>query len=468
MLAAARSFTDTAARGISMPLSRQRVFAFALAVLLASQGAAIAADQASDAAGAKTSQKTPTVEVDVGPVGPQSGEDAQGEKNEQGEKPEQPPQSVRSIDLHTQTDRMHGLNGYHVDIPKVRTKITIAGFIKADLVHDFREMDSLAKFIPATITVPSVEKGQTTMSVNPSRLIVGSASETRLGRLTTMFSMDMFANANSRSPSPRLRQAFAELDGLLFGGGIRIGQSWSTWDDVTTLPDTLDFEGPNGSDQTRQPLLRWIRPVRDDWLIWLAIENPDTEISGPGDPDSETRSPDGVATLQYKRGFGHVKLALLLRDIGASDGGESVYDFGWGIQSTGRISLPGRFSKDDFRYQIQYGHGIGRYINAGLEDAVIQGTDLELIPYFSGYVAFRHYWAEKWRSTASFGWVQADNQPLQTGTALNRTFYASANVIYSLREQIDMGAEVLWGDRRNQNGQTADNWRIQFSTKVGF
>lgn len=378
-------------------------------------------------------------------------------------------EELAPIDLSVESDRTLPNQGMHIGLPQYDTKLTISGLIKADFIHDFRGMDAPAQFIPAKIVVPGDSDGQTTFSANPSRFVLATASSTGFGRLTSLFSMDLFGKADGRAPDPRLRQAWGQLDGVLFGGGIRAGQSWSTWDDVPALPETLDFWGPNGSDQTRHPLLRWIRPIGERWTVWTAVEDPQGSVSGMA-AENDTRWPDGVLSVIYAGDWGQVKPALLLRDIGGKNASGTQRAFGWGVSASGVFNLPWLDRRDNFRWQAQYGEGIGFYVNSddALPDAAMAGSELQLIPVFAGYVALQHWWNETIRSNATFGWVDVNNQSLQLGTALDRTFYTSGNLIWSPVPQVDLGVEFLWGEHRNKNGDDGYDPRLQFSAHYRF
>ena len=387
---------------------------------------------------------------------------------------------IEPVDLAVEADRMHPNMGIHIRIPRLETKLTVSGFAKADFIHDFRGIRSKGQFIPAEIIIPSSSKEQTSFSANPSRFAIATASPTRFGRLTTLFSMDLFGDKNSNKPVPRLRQAWGQLDDLLFGVGVRAGQSWSTWDDVPALPETLDFWGPNGSDQTRQPILRWILPIGESWKIWTALEDPESIVVS-SDPTtfagrSETRWPDGVLSAIYVGDWGQVKSAVLLRDVGGQlrdiqaqeDQGSIDRAFGWGLSLSGKLNAPWLAAKDNVRFQLQYGAGVGKYVNSEIADAVINGSKMDLIPVFAGYLALQHWWTEELRSNATFGWVDIYNRRMEASDALNRTFYTAGNLIWSPVPQVDLGVEFLWGQRREKSGQEAEDPRLQFSAHYRF
>ena len=279
---------------------------------------------------------------------------------------------------------------------------------------------------------------------------------------------DFFDNSTSTKPNLRLRQAWGKLDNFFWGGSLLAGQAWSTMEDVAALPENMDFQGPNGSNQNRQPLIRWNRTFGNKYSLWLAAEDPDSNIENG---DGKTGLPDGVIALQYNGGWGHLKSGLLGRQIiGEADtGGGDESQLGVGATLAGLINLPILGKKDNFRGRVTYGRGLGSYENeSGVPDGVMDGDDLNLLPLFAGYGALQHWWSDSWRSNAVFGWLKVDNKSGQTDTSLERTLYSALNLVWSPVKQMDLGGEVLWGQRKNKNGDDGDATRIQFSTKYSF
>ena len=395
-------------------------------------------------------------------------------------------EEVEAIDMSIETDRMDSHQGQHLEIKKTGTKLTISGYVKGDVIHDFREMNSPAKFVATNIVIPEGRGNQTTFSANASRFLIATATPTPVGKLTTLVSMDFFGNTTSAKPDPRLRQAWGQLDDFVpwVGGSLRVGQSWSSWDDIPSLPETLDFEGPNASDQTRHMLVRYERKFGEDLVFWLALENPSSSIeagaASVGVVSSQTRSPDGVLSLRYDLGdWGYVKPAVLFRDVSASDsvgpGAVTQHKFGWAINvsSTTNLLFLGSFGKkeekqDNLRWEINYGHGWGSYTSDGVSDGVIVGNDLQLLPVLGVTIGYQHFWLQKLRSNAVFGMTDVNNRATQAADALDRTLYTALNLIWSPVSQVDLGMEGLWGQRRNLDGEKAWVPRLQFSAKFKY
>lgn len=364
------------------------------------------------------------------------------------------------------------LKGLSFTIPSTKTVMTISGFVQADLIRDFDKIASPTGFITKDIVVNGQPEGQpngrTTFSANTSRFVIASGTPTRYGKLSTFISMDFLGNSKSSSPDPRLRQAWGQLDEFFFGGALRAGQSWTTWDDVPALPETLDFEGPNASQELRQPLIRWSRDFQDQYTLWIGVESPDYNI---GNADTKTAMPDIIASFNWHGDWGHIKPAFVGRQLkGKSDSGRNDSAFGWGVQLAGIVNVPWPAKKDNFRFQTVYGAGIGSYNNdGGIADGWFDGSDnLKAIQTFQGYGAFQHWWIDSLRSNAVFGYVYADLRKTQPEDALQQTMYFAGNLIWSPIEQMDIGAEFLWGQRENNNDAIGSARRIQFSTKYAF
>jgi hypothetical protein len=379
---------------------------------------------------------------------------------------------LTGIDLGKETDQFGDTKGWNFKIPQTETVLTISGFIRASAIHDFDQIDSPTKFATRHIVVDGessdADDQQTTFTANASRFVLGSTTPTKAGKLSTFFSWDFNANTTSASPNLRLRQAWGQIDDILFGGDLRVGQVWTTWDDLEALPETMDFQGPNGSQQNRHPLIRWSRDLDDELTLWLALEQPDYNIT---DGSTPTGIPDAIASLRWHGDWGHLKPAIIGRQIrGDSDAGGADTVFGWGTQLAGVINLPVLARKDNLKFQVVYGSGIGSYNNdGGYDDALFTGDgDLKAINSFQGFGALQHWWTDSLRSNAVFGWVDVNNKSEQTEDSLDRSLYAAGNLVWSPLKQVDMGLEYLWGERRNKSDKKGTAKRVQATAKFKF
>ena len=83
-------------------------------------------------------------------------------------------------------------------------------------------------------------------------------------------------------------------------------------------------------------------------------------------------------------------------------------------------------------------------------------------------VYYGHSWSDKWSSAFGFSQHQQDNTQGQLGTAFRRGNYGSLNLLYTPAKNVTTGAEIVWGQLENKAGMAAEDYRLQFSTRVAF
>jgi len=299
-----------------------------------------------------------------------------------------------------------------------------------------------------------------TITARYSRFSLDLRTPTGVGRLRAFIEGD-FAGASN---AYRLRHAFGQYKKIL------VGQTWSTLVDLKSIPEELDFEGLNAKVLLRHAQIRGTFTNLRKHTLAVGIENPSPEITngrGVG------IIPDLVLRTDWEIFFGHLQTSAVFRGLRAESetaGQETDTVFGWGLNVGGNVSIPWLAEQDDLRFQLNLGEGYGHYINdlkaEGGQDAVLDTTTNELIvlPAFSGYVAFAHWWkTETWRSTLCYGYVRVHNLDIQAADSYTRTDRISINLIFSPVTRMDVGAEFLWGRRENKDGQKGTAQQIQLA-----
>jgi hypothetical protein len=124
------------------------------------------------------------------------------------------------------------------------------------------------------------------------------------------------------------------------------------------------------------------------------------------------------------------------------------------------------FGADSLITSFSYGDGIGRYIqdlpsgSAGVVDTL---GNLQTLTAWGAMVGYRHLWSETWRSTASYSYVQLDNQLEQGDFAYDQTHYAQGNLVWAPTKNFYVGLEYLYGHKEARNGNRGDDHRVQLS-----
>jgi hypothetical protein len=336
-----------------------------------------------------------------------------------------------------------------------------------DIIHDFDAIGSQFDFVTSTIpvdggTLDEGSEGRTTFSPRASRISFDGRGLVGDGFVKAFVAFDFFTSGDI---GVQLREAYFELNGLVGGGDLVVGQTYSTFVDTDALPETLDYEGPTGSIFIRLPLLRWQRAF-DATDLRVSIEAPESDVK---DADGLTGWPDFSAAGRWRGEWGHVKVALLLREIRAtadSVSARSQVGAGGSFSGTVQVTRGG----DNFVWQASYGTGIGRYLDDPPSDGFIDPVtgDLETLPVFGGFAGFQHWWLSNLRSTVIFSPIFVNNPASRPDDALKSTQYVAVNLIWSPYAATDFGVEWLWGQRVDEDGESGTANRIQFTARYTF
>lgn len=260
-----------------------------------------------------------------------------------------------------------------------------------------------------------------------------------------------------------LRHAYVQWNNWL------AGQTWSNFQDVAALPDAVDFVGPSESVVfVRQAQLRY-----SNGPVAVSVENPHTVLTpyqgGAARLASGDASlPDVTARYTHRGSFGHVGVAGLVRQLRYETPSSRSSGAGYGLSVSGKYNLG---ANDDLRFALTGGRGIGRYVGFALgSDGVLDASgEIEPVGVLAGYAAWRHVFSPQWRSNLFYSHAQLDNDTALTGTALTRSAQSlHANLIYTPLPKLDVGAELIFGRRTLESGESGDLRRLHTHVRYSF
>jgi hypothetical protein len=359
------------------------------------------------------------------------------------------------------------LKGF-IAIPGTDTIFKIGGSARVDTIVDLGNNGNPNQFVPSTIPVPG-EPGwdggeRNTLHAKGTRLSLELRRPVPFdGSLRIYTEYDFYDDATSSAMKFRARHFYGQAWNFL------IGQTFSAFMDIDAFPDTVDYQGPNGIVNRRQPQIRYTRPIYEGASkvqLFASIEQPEGKL----DTDESTTElsvvnhvPDGIAGFRWEGTLGHVQAAGLFRELSfESDNGPSRDSFGWGASLSASLNV---FEKDKLSAQVTYGEGVARYINdvsgENLDAALVNGR-LEAVPVFAAMAGFTHHWGDQWRSTISGGYVQVDAPDTLDRFTLDRTLYGSANLMWHPTNSFRMGLEYLYGHKETLDGSERDGHRFNF------
>jgi hypothetical protein len=361
------------------------------------------------------------------------------------------------------------------------TTVTIGGYVKLDAMFtDFSDgtVDGSSPgrdfYIPSVTPVGGTSEN-TVFDMHARQTRIHLATDSKIGEqnLKSYIEVDFMVNPLgderiSNSYAPRLRHAYISYGKWLFG------QTWSTFQNVASLPETVDFIGNTDAGIfIRQPQIRY---TRDNWQF--SIENPETTVTPNGGGTrivaDDNELPDFVGRYNYQNKDLSLVGAVLLRQLSYNDTGAtpagSVNDStpSWGISLTGKYLFA---NKDDIRFGINVGSGMGRYIGLNVSNGAVvdNNSQLEAIDSLGLFASYRHLWNAKWRSNLTYSRIDIDNNTALTGTSATKaTASARANVFYDWVENLTLGGELALANREIETGADGSMTRLQFMAMYKF
>jgi hypothetical protein len=361
------------------------------------------------------------------------------------------------------------------------------GIAQADAMVDTKRVDPLWEdtLRPSKIGVNGQygTDGQTSISIKQSRLGTKGSLPTEDGPpVSFKFEFDLFGTgADEGQLTFHLRYFWGEWGPLL------VGQADSVFRDGDIFPNLIDYWGPPGFVDKRNPQLRWTpwRTATD--RVAVALEKPGNDVDAgsirliDAYQSAEVRSDEKLPdlTIQYRRdgGWGHVQVAGVLRKVAYeyrtapdqpwSKGSQP----GWGLNLATAIQTAGR---DRLLLQAVYGHGIATYLcDGGMDlaptaDPAAGTLAAKSIPLLGVLAYYDHFWSDTWSSAIGYSFTQVENTNFQEPTAFHRGDYASTNLLHAPAARVLLGGELLWGRRTNNDGSSGEDVRLQLTVKYRF
>lgn len=360
------------------------------------------------------------------------------------------------------------------------TTLSVYGSAKVDAIYTDADGGGDYTYVPAAVPLDAqqdeIPSHKFLMHARQSRFGFASSTSTDYGKFNTKLEFDLFGSGGNQSYSNsygvRLRRAYGELGHLL------AGQEWSTFIDLSMYPETIDFGGAAGSLFIRQAMVRWTQPFTGGSFMF-ALENPESTylVKTQSDPAGAwTNSklqcsddfPDVIARVNFDAGIGHFSAAGLARHLIIEDG---LYDDSTWTGAVSVNALFTLFAKDKLKLEVNYGNGLGRYMESEFDDAFLNPVsgDIETNTQWGGFASYQHYWIDSLRSTFVYSQAERDNDTSYVTDAVDKKYQSvHANLIWSPVPRMDVGIEYIWGYREVENGEDGDINRIQTAVKYKF
>lgn len=362
----------------------------------------------------------------------------------------------------------------------------VGGRVRLDALYDTGSKGALYGLNPSTLPLKNIQAeasnhGHINAGVSSSRLLA-EVSRSFDGLPTSAYMEFDFAKDSSNTTtsfSPRVRHLYVKA------GGFLLGQTWYTFQDMDSFANTLD----NLYGGSRQPMVKYTYEVSKCTSLAIAGEKPNTEYIGndgnlhDNDQYGKSQLPDLATQLKLKHLHGHITFSGVIRRLqihvpkavaGLTDNFTKTKT-GWGLGFSGRYNF---YKKSGLMWQVNGGHGTGRYIDdLNSQDAYLQ-YGAGITPQFSiikviNYIAGLELWLTNDLAATLAASLTHISKPK---TSLNVVTYNTTqrryhtNLIYNIFPNSQVGIEVMHYQRRAglQTKNTGKDTRILSSFIYNF
>jgi hypothetical protein len=354
------------------------------------------------------------------------------------------------------------------DLEESKYKVKFMGSVRVNGFYDFAGMKSTEGFMPYDIPVgvndiPGLSSVY--IGARQSRIGVEGNANTKVGKIKTYIEVDF---ASATESYFRLRHAYAEWNFW------KLGYTWSTFMDNASLPQTVEFEGPNSSLSKRHGVIRYERKLKTNNIVGVSIESPRADYSNPADTmisnSSTQRNLDLAGRYKYFNNRGHIQVAGILRKIDFLQHGKMEDMLGWGILLSSTVHFSG---KHQINAQYSLGKGIAYYYVGTTRrqlDAVYDPVtdDMVLKRIQGGFINYSFRYNPSWIFSAIAGTSYMKGEQFETGNTFKSSQYYGTNLFYNPIETISLGLEVTTGSRKNLDNQKGNATRISMLAKFDF
>ena len=352
------------------------------------------------------------------------------------------------------------------DLEESKYKVKFMGSARINGFYDFAGMKSTEGFMPYDIPVGMEDiPGLSSIYIGArqSRMGIEGTANTKVGKIKAYIEVDFVSSTDSYL---RLRHAYAEWNYL------KLGYTWSTFMDNASLPQTVEFEGPNSSLSKRHGLIRYERKIKTANIVGVSLESPkadyqaDTLLSNV----SDNRNLDFASRYKYFGKWGHVQAAGILRFIDVLQQDKMEVKYGWGILLSSTINIK---VKHKINAQFSAGKGIAYYyvgFTGRKLDAVYNPNTNKMVlkGIYGGFINYSYRYNPKLGFSIIAGTSKLSNQDFEPEDTFKSSQYFGVNIFYNPIETISLGIEATGGTRKNKDNQKGDATRISMLAKFDF
>ena len=344
-------------------------------------------------------------------------------------------------------------------LPGSETTLRLYGYAEVHLIHDAGRASPSDNFTDLMFQPVSSEvlaspalgqKGKTKLTAQTSRFGFETSTPTSAGSFNTRVEADFYAYGSGNRNRLRLRHAYGEY------GGFLVGQTWSTFMDLDNLPETVDFNGPIGAPFSRRTMIRYsYGDSKAGYKVTAAVEDPEDQFGGGS---ANERLPQLVARFDQSFAWGAVNVRGLMHEKRSLTVTKRGYGLGLGgnFKLTDKDLLMGQYTAVEG--DIDQLYGSNGYSIAG-DGSITFDKNQGLV------VGYAKTFSDQLRGTLAFGMNQGKTAQAVDNKRLQQVF---VNLIYAPIKNVELGGEVIVGERKTFSGEKGVMQRLDLMGRYSF
>ncbi len=350
-------------------------------------------------------------------------------------------------------------------LPGSETSIHLFGYAEVHMIHDVGRAGPKDNFTDLTYQPVGSEvasnpalgqKGKTKLTAQTSRFGFETATPTSAGTFNTKLEMDFYAYDGAQTGQNRnrlrLRHAYGEY------GGFLIGQTWSTFMDLDDLPETVDFNGAIGTPFSRRTMIRYsYGDAKAGYKFTVALEDPEDQFGGGS---ANERLPQLVARFDQSFDWGAVNVRGLTHEKRTASASKRGYGFGIGgsYKLTDKDLFMAQYNRVDG--DIDQLYGSNGYAIDSSTGAITFDKNQGLV------VGYTKTISDQLRGTLAFGMNKGTTATNYVDAKQLQQLFV--NLIYSPIKNVELGGELILGERKTFSGETGAMQRVDLMGRYSF
>lgn len=340
------------------------------------------------------------------------------------------------------------------DEPSAKSPFRFYGALEVHGIRDFGRpgpSDLFTDLGSQPLDDSTVAKGRTRYTLETSRLGFEASTALTGGPLAAKLEVDFYGYSPEKRNKPRVRLAYVEY------GGFLLGKTWSTFMDLDGLPETVDFNGPIGAPFSRRTMLRYSFGDAEKGLKWTgAIESPKDQFTGGSNGE---KTPIFVLRVDKTLPNGAFNVRVMTHEKRTPTDVKRGYGFAAGgrYKLSDKDTLMAQYARVDGDIDMLYGSN--GYAIDPASGALSFDKNHGLV------LGYARVFSDQLRGNVALGFNRGRTVQALDNRALNQLF---ANLIYTPVKNLDLGIELIYGQRKNFSDNVGTMKRMDVMARYSF